>query len=200
MRLFVLSITLSSALLFANCSNSEPKTAQPGAAKHNKAFNTGYEKAAEPSAQPRRLESVTWNSVRHELTWEVSKGEKKESEGAPSDAYKALAKERYQIDMDNATMTFNGKTRRFSETEATNVRTLMDVIARYAVESTIWWEEGQGEPLDENGQPMGPSKPKTNDKPKTVGSPSQVVTLPQALEQLALAFTPQVPGSAVESR
>jgi hypothetical protein len=196
---FVLTLSLTLALLLTNCSRAGQTPENARAVTHNKAYNTVYEKATEPSAAPRRLESVTWNSVRHELTWEVSKAsEKKDSDS--DGAYKPMAKDRYQIDMDNATMTFNGKTRRFSETEAANVRTLMDVIARYAVESTIWWEEGQGEPLDGDGQPAAPARPKTNDKPKTVGAPSQVVRLTGALEQLALLMAPPVPGASTQSR
>ena len=69
----------------------------------------------------------------------------------------------------------------------------MDVIARYAVESTIWWEEGQGEPLDGEGKPLNP--PKNRLKPKTVGAPNQIVKLTGALEQLAAVMTPPVPAS-----
>ncbi len=95
----------------------------------------------------RRLESVTWNSVKHELTWVISKGEKKE--GA---SFKALASANYVINMDDATMSFSGQTRRFSKEEAANVHVLMDLIAKYAVDSTVWWDDGQGEPLDGNGK------------------------------------------------
>jgi hypothetical protein len=119
----------------------------------------------------RRLESVTWNSVNHELTWNVSKGERKDN------AYKAVGTDHYSINMDSATMTVNGETRRFSEDEASNVRNLMDLIARYAVESTVWWENGQGEPID--GSPL---------KPKTGKDPMQIVykqaTLFESLERL----------------
>ncbi len=93
-------------------------------------------------AKPRRLESVTWNSVNHQLTWTISQGAKESS------GFKALKSDNYQISMDSATMTFNGETRRFSKEEAANVHVLMDVIAKYAVDSTVWWDEGQGEPVD----------------------------------------------------
>ncbi|MGE5647043.1 MAG: hypothetical protein ACM336_14750 [Acidobacteriota bacterium] len=96
---------------------------------------------------PRRLESVTWNSVKHELTWVISRGEKKE--GA---SYKALASENYLINMDDATMSFSGEMRRFSKEEAANVHVLMDLIAKYAVDSTVWWDDGQGEPVNGDGK------------------------------------------------
>jgi len=95
----------------------------------------------------RRLESITWDSVKHELTWDVSRGEKK------GETYQPTGTDRYEIKMDSATMTVNGESRRFSEEEAQNVRTLMDFISRYALESTVWWENGEGEPVDGSGTP-----------------------------------------------
>src|ERR1017187_681100 len=80
---------------------------------------------AEPS---RRLESVTWNSIKHQLTWVISNGEK-----AGGSLYRAGASENYQISLDEATMSFSGETRRFSKDEASNVHVLMDLIAKYAV-------------------------------------------------------------------
>lgn len=99
---------------------------------------------------PRRLESVTWNSVKHELTWVIAKGEKQGT------SFKPTASDSYAISMDNATMTFNGETRRFSKEEAANVHMLMDVISKYAVDSTVWWDDGQGEPV--NGPPKREDK------------------------------------------
>lgn len=104
---------------------------------------------------PRRLESVTWNSVKHELTWVISKGEKKQ--GA---SYKALGSTNYEINMDDATMSYSGETRRFSKEEAANVHVLMDLIAKYAVDSTVWWDDGQGEPVNGDGKgTKDPDKP-----------------------------------------
>lgn len=96
-------------------------------------------------ATPRRLESFTWDSVKHQLTWKVSKGEK------AGDSYQPLATDQYNIDMDNATMTVAGETRRFSKEEADNVQVLMGLISEYAVESTVWWEKGEGEPVGGRG-------------------------------------------------
>jgi hypothetical protein len=103
---------------------------------------------------PRRLETITWNSVRHEFTWVISNGEKQDA------GYKPLSQQNYNINMDKATMTFNGETRRFSKQEAQNVHALMDLISKYAVDSTIWWDQGNGEPL--NG----------SDKDKDIDSPA----------------------------
>jgi hypothetical protein len=112
----------------------------------------------------RRLESIQWDSVKHELTWDVSRGEKK------GDAYQPRYNDHYEINMDRATMTVNGETRRFSEDEAANVRTLMDFISKYALESTVWWENGEGEPVDGRRNPTRPERtvparpPDTQDK------------------------------------
>ena len=94
---------------------------------------------------PRRLESVTWNSVKRELSWVISKGERDRQSGA----YKPLTMQTYVINMDKATMTFNGETRGFSKQEAINVTALLDIIAKYAIESTLWWDQGHGQPVDE---------------------------------------------------
>jgi hypothetical protein len=109
-------------------------------------------KKEDGSASLRRLESVTWDSVKHELTWDVSRGEKS------GDSYQPQAKDRYEINMDSATMTVNGESRRFSEDEASNVRTLMNFISRYALESTVWWENGEGDPVDGSATPTKPER------------------------------------------
>lgn len=98
-----------------------------------------------PDRSPRRLESVTWNSVKHELSWVISKGERDRNSGA----YKPLSAQTYLINIDKATMTFNGETRGFSKQEAVNVLALLDIIAKYAIESTLWWDRGQGRRTDE---------------------------------------------------
>jgi hypothetical protein len=126
----------------------------------------------------RRLETVTWDSVKHELKWDVSRGEKK---GA---GYEPRTRDRYAINMDKATMTFNGESRRFSEDEAANVRTLMDFVSKYAVESTVWWEDGEGDPVDDHGIPLKPAKPKPGTKPEDKGNDQtvRVVAMPVGAE------------------
>jgi hypothetical protein len=100
---------------------------------------------------PRRLESINWNPVKHELTWVVSRGQL-----AGSD-YKPLSTDNYLINMEDATMTYNGETRRFSKQEADNVQVLMDLLSKYAVDSTVWWDQGQGQPVD--GSSPSPATP-----------------------------------------
>ncbi len=95
----------------------------------------------------RRLESVTWNPSEHRLTWVISNGTKDNA-----GKYKPGKSTTYFIDMSAATMTLNGEGRRFSREEAKNVHVLMDLISKYAVESTIWWDQGQGTPLGKDGK------------------------------------------------
>ena len=52
--------------------------------------------------------------------------------------------ERYEIDIDKATMSFSDETRQFSKNAAEAVRRLLDFLARYAAESTIWWHGKKG--------------------------------------------------------
>jgi hypothetical protein len=106
-------------------------------------------------AKSRRLESLSWNSVKHELSWVVSGGEEQKKEQI------------FRINMDAATMSFNGETRGFSKREAANVRVLMDILSRYAIESTVWWEDGQGDKLDDKGRPV-PRKPRPKLDPEVL--------------------------------
>ena len=91
---------------------------------------------------PRRLESITWSPSDHKLTWVISTGVKD-----TAGKYKPVKSQTYNIDMSAATMMLNGEGRRFSRDEAKNVHVLMDLVSKYAVESTIWWDQGQGTPL-----------------------------------------------------
>lgn len=102
-----------------------------------------------PDRTPRRLESITWNSVKHELSWVISRGERDRQSGA----YKPLSSQTYLINMDKATMTFSGETRGFSKQEALNVLALLDIVAKYTIESTVWWDQGYGRRLDEKETP-----------------------------------------------
>jgi hypothetical protein len=119
----------------------------------------------------RRLESLTWNPVTEELSWVVSTGD------WSTGTYQPGPKETYVIHMDAAVMAYGGEDRRFSSEEAERVHMLMDLISRYAVESTVWWEHGEGEKVDHNGKPLPgePEKGKTKeDKDKEDSKPRAV--------------------------
>jgi hypothetical protein len=103
----------------------------------------------------RRLESVTWNPVTAELSWVVSTWDPSGTATQPT------AKDTYSMSIDAAQMKFHGEGRGFDPVEAKHVRVLMDMIAMYAVESTVWWESGQGDKVDDpfGAKPDGTSKP-----------------------------------------
>jgi hypothetical protein len=124
--------------------------AQQGEANRGGAGAKPPEKQAEkqPDKQPekqtdkpektlvRRLEAVTWNPVRAELTWLVSVW------SVQSGDRSLVAKERYTMHPDDAVMESDGEFRKFDADEAKRLRVLMDVISTYAVESTVWWDYG----------------------------------------------------------
>ena len=152
---YILALAATLTLLVLSCTQGYGPANRWGVNRNSTATawdNVDSKKPIDPVSL-RRLESVTWDSVKHQLTWDVSRGEKK------GDAYQLQSKDRYQINMDMATMTVNGESRRFNEDEAANVRKLMDFISRYALESTVWWEDGEGEPVDDKGTPTRPRDP-----------------------------------------
>jgi hypothetical protein len=114
--------------------------------------------------EKRRLESVTWDPVKHELRWVISKGE------LEGEKYKPASRQEYEISIDDATMSFADETRRFSKREAGSVRQLLDLLARYAVESTIWWEQGQGEPVRKGVPVFLPEQLRNQCRPATAVS------------------------------
>jgi len=158
---YVLAATL--ALLSLSCSQGFHNQGRKASSINTDRTATAWDQVdTRKDINLRRLESVTWDSVKHQLAWDVSKGEKK------GESYQPQSKDRYEINMDTATMTVNGETRRFSEEEASNVRTLMDFISRYALESTVWWENGEGDPV--NG--TSPARPERHSPQRTPQSPT----------------------------
>lgn len=114
----------------------------------------------------RRLESVTWDLNAHKLVWVVQKGSEVDGK------FVAASSERYEIAPDKAVMAFAEEKRGFTEDEAESLQHLLDVLSLYCAESTVWWDQGQGVPLDKNGTPTGPEKkPDAAPKPKRVEQP-----------------------------
>ena len=93
----------------------------------------------------RRLESVTWNPITDQLSWVVTNGSAGDGGKYVPDPDKRF---QYVIDLKEVTMEHEGNKRRFAKEEADNVLMVMQLISRYAQESTVWWEEGKGDPLD----------------------------------------------------
>jgi len=119
----------------------------------------------------RRLESVSWDPVSKELTWMLSVWDPTVSTEQPT------GQERYVIQLDKALMQFQEETRGFDSDEAKRVRSLMDMISRYALESTVWWGRGGGTPDDHGNSPnerdrSNPKEaPEDQSKPPLKGTP-----------------------------
>lgn len=128
------------------CAQGAAKSTE--AAKKDRGKQTPQQGNVDQDSQFRRLESLTWNPVTDELTWVVSSGDERNG------SYQPGKKETYSIHMDSATMKFGAEGRLFSREEAANVHVLMDLLSKYAIDSTEWWEEGHGQKLDDKGNPM----------------------------------------------
>ena len=98
--------------------------------------------------QVKKLGSVTWNLDSHKLVWVIQKGSNVNGEFVPS------SEDRYEITPDQAVMAFSNEKRGFTEEEATSLRHLLDVLSLYCAESVVWWDQGQGTPLDSRGKPV----------------------------------------------
>ncbi len=116
----------------------------------------------------RRLQSVTWDLNAHKLVWVVQKGSEVNGK------FVATSSDRYEIAPDKATMGFSDEKRGFTEDEAESLQHLLDVLSLYCAESTVWWDQGQGVPLDKNGVPTGPEK-----KPDAAPKSKRVEERPQ---------------------
>ena len=161
--------------------------------------NRGGTVVKPPDKQPekalvRRLEAVTWNPVRAELTWMVSVWNFQSGERS------LVAKERYTMHPDDAVMESDGEFRKFDSAEAKRLRILMDVISTYAVESTVWWDYGPDAkvetqvipmPDDDAGAKGNANRDKTDkdadkdpdkdEKPKPAPKPAPTPNAPKAL-------------------
>jgi hypothetical protein len=71
----------------------------------------------------------------------------------------------YEIDMDAATMSTSGEDRRFSKSEAASVHALMDLVAKYAAESTVWWDAGEGQRIPKDSKPKIDGERPRHDSP-----------------------------------
>jgi hypothetical protein len=56
---------------------------------------------------------------------------------------------------------------------------LMNLIAKYAIDSTVWWNDGQGEPIDGNGKPTHPERQRKLKRKQTNDSIAVARKLPE---------------------
>jgi hypothetical protein len=115
----------------------QPKTVPPDAPEVSK-----------PAAIVCRLESVTWNPVRGDLSWVVTIWDVENSIETPA------AVERFVIHPDAAEMKYDQEVRSFDPDEARRVRMLMDLLSTYAVKSTVWWDRGGGADPEQLAPPV----------------------------------------------
>jgi hypothetical protein len=112
----------------------------------------------------KRLESVTWDLKSHKLVWVVQTGEP-----GSNGNFVAKTTERYEISPDDAVMAVKAEKRGFTEQEAASLHKLLDTLSLYCVESVVWWDRGEGDPIDGNGQRVkkkeAPADPGRRHKP-----------------------------------
>jgi hypothetical protein len=89
-----------------------------------------------------RLEKVIWNPVTHILSWEITEGH--------IDVHGQYEPERlvgtFFIEPQAAMMSFAGKREGFTHQEGDHVHDILDSLSHYLMSSTLWWQDGKGEP------------------------------------------------------
>ena len=118
----------------------------------------------------KRLESVTWDLKSHKLIWVVQKGHERNGE------FVATSTDKYEISPDDAVMAAANERRGFTKEEAASLHKLLDTLSMYCAESVVWWDQGQGVPVDgapgkshkvEEKDPFKPHQgPKKTPRPK----------------------------------
>jgi len=124
--------------------------------------------AQQQAIHVKRVASVTWDSQSGKLVWVVQDGQEQNGEFAGS------SEERYEISPKEAVMAVEGQQRTFTDTEVTRLWSLLHSLTLYCVESTMWWETGQGDPLD-HGKPTD-QPPSNQSAPKPTAGPDMAPT------------------------
>ncbi len=120
----------------------------------------------------KRLQSVTWDPNSHKLIWVVQTG-------APGTNGEFVAKgsERYEISPDDAIMAVKDQKRGFTDQEAASLHRLLDTLSLYCVESVVWWDRGEGDPIDGNGQRIHKKETPPEQRRRRKPEPSDTRTL-----------------------
>jgi hypothetical protein len=163
-KTLLLAILLFSSLVKAQGNGGTAEKPPSGPAPVPEKSTPGPEKPAKVVF--RRLESVSWNPVSAELTWNLSVWDPTVSTEQPA------GQERYVIHLDKAVMQFQEETRGFDTDEAKRVRSLMDMISRYALQSTVWWGRGGGTPEDHGNSPNERDRSNPKDAPEDQPKPA----------------------------
>lgn len=117
----------------------------------------------------KRLDSVTWDLNTHKLVWVVQTGSEETGSFVPG------ASAKYEISPKDAVMAFGEEKRGFTPEEASSLNDLLNVLSLYCAESTVWWDQGQGTPVDKKSTPAAPTG-----KPVKVSWPSTGARMPAA--------------------
>jgi hypothetical protein len=131
--------------------------------------------AQEQTIHVKRVASVTWDSQSGKLVWVVQDGQEQNGE------FVASSEERYEVSPKEAVIAVEGQQRKFTDTEVTRLWSLLHSLTLFCVESTMWWETGQGVPLNHGKPPEQPpsdqSEPKPTARPDM--APTKVMDEPQ---------------------
>jgi hypothetical protein len=135
------------------------------------AFADGNGITGEEATPAKRVASVSWNTESGKLEWVVQSGFIRNEDFVPSGE-----ETRYEITPEEAMMAFQGQQRGFTDQEAAWLQGLLHVLTVYCAESTVWWDQGQGVPLD-HGKPAG--EPPADKSPDPDTAPHKVTNPPQ---------------------
>jgi hypothetical protein len=122
----------------------------------------------------KRISSINWNTQTGKLEWVVQSGVEHNGQFVPSSQ-----EEHYAITPEQASMAFQGQQRGFTTQEADWLENLLHILTVYCAESTVWWEQGQGTPLDEHGKPLNNGKPPATPADSTDTAPHKIDYTPQ---------------------
>ena len=114
----------------------------------------------------KRVVSVTWDLQTHKLVWVVQNGVQQNGEFVPS------SEERYEVSPQEGAMAFEGEQRGFTVQEAAWLQQLLNVLTVYCAESVVWWNAGQGDPLE--GESPAAAPPSENPHAKPIEHPDTV--------------------------
>ncbi|MCL5744978.1 MAG: hypothetical protein M1541_13805 [Acidobacteria bacterium] len=143
-------------------------------AQEKKPDSNNNNNKAPQSTDKRRLESVTWDLKSHKLVWVVQRGSDQNGK------FVANKSDRYEISPDDAVMSYLNEKRGFTQQEASSLYKLLDTLSLYCAESVVWWDQGEGVPLDGKPIPKKKATPseggqRVEQKPKTPANPSLLV-------------------------
>ena len=177
MRILVAALVIVGSVGYAQQSGSEADPKGPDGK------DAGVTKVP---ASVRRLDAVTWEPLKAQLSWVVSVWNLESDMSEPSGL------ERYVIHVDSGQMESNGELREF-EVPGSDLHALMSLLSKYTIRSTIWWDhpgaskedapvlapDGTGGSKDKTkgNDPKDPAKPAV---PTKVAGVAQLRSLGQA--------------------